>query len=152
MNIHGSYEPRRIASQEVWGVRGWTLKVYGIAYGASAPRHSLIEAAKATAARILPDPPITAARYGVGFLCAHEGRTCDVAFIDWWENEDELHHHMFMAEGDALRPSGAGDFAACSWDLALLSFERDAWVNAILKNPSGPNIGDYLSSCMNQLV
>lgn len=152
MNIQGTYEPRRIAAQGIWRAGGWALKVYGIAYRTETPRHSLIEAAKATAARILPDTPVTASRYGVGFLCAHQGRTCDVAFIDWWENEDELHHHMFVAAGDALRPAMRADLTACSWDLALLAFERDAWVDAILKSPSGPDLERYLAVQMTEVV
>lgn len=152
MNLHGTYEPRRIVSQGIWEGGGWRLKRYGIAYGAEAPRRSLVDAVEVAAEEILPDPPLTGSRYGVGFLCAHQGRTCDVAFVDWWENEDELHHHMFIAEADTLRPATPADLTACSWDLALLAFERDAWVSAILKNPSGPDLERYLATRMNELA
>lgn len=35
--------------------------------------------------------------YGVGFLGVHDGRGADFVFIDWWAEENELHHHLYMA-------------------------------------------------------
>lgn len=152
VDLHGNYEPRRIAFQELWNTRGWTLKVYGIAYEREVPTPSLVDAIKKTAERMLPNPPVTSSRYGVGFICAHQGRTCDVAFVDWWEDEDELHHHMFISDHGSLRPAEGDEFTACSWDLVLLGFERAAWVDAILKNSEGPDLDRYLALRMDDRV
>src|SRR5687767_15279367 len=36
----------------------------------------------------------------VGFLCAHDGRGGCFAFVDWWADENELHHLMYTAVAD----------------------------------------------------
>jgi hypothetical protein len=151
LDLHGPYRPRPIRCQGIWGSGGWRLKVYGIAHGSEVPKPALIEALKATAPDVLPQPAITNRRYGVGFVCAHQGRTADVAFIDWWEDEDELHHRMFISDPGSqgqLRPARADELTACSWDLALIGFERDVWVETVLKNADGPGIDDYLQTRM----
>jgi hypothetical protein len=39
---------------------------------------------------------------------------------------------------------------ACTWDLRVLSFEGDAWVEAVLANPSGPDMEEYLARTLNE--
>ncbi len=152
MKLHGEYRPRPIRCQGLWEHDGWTMKVYGIDYSGGTPRSALVEAAKDRAAALLPVPATTSARYGLGFLCAHQGRTADVAFVSWWEHEDELHHHMFIGEPESragLRPAHADELTACTWDLALIAFERDAWVNLILQATGTPDSSAYLSAQLN---
>jgi hypothetical protein len=55
------YKPRPIRFLELWEESGWRMKVYGIAYNRSLPRHELIEAAKSAARECLPQPAIFAA-------------------------------------------------------------------------------------------
>lgn len=155
MKLHGPYRRRAIRCQGRWDHAGWKMKVYGIAYDDRAPRRTLVEGAKRTAADLLPQPAITSSRYGLGFLCAHQGRTADVAFVDWWEDEDELHHHMFVSEGGSegrLRPARSDELSACSWDLAVIAFERDAWVRTILNGPRIPDPAGYLEARLNDDV
>lgn len=152
MKLHGAYEPRPIRFHGWWEPNGWRLKVYGIAHAADAPDEKLVAAVKSTAEEILPLPAVTDRRYGLGFICAHQGRTSSVAFVDWWENEDELHHKMFIADErdlSELRPAGEGELTACSWDLAVMSFERNAWVRHILQARE-PAAELYLRAHLNQ--
>lgn len=152
MMLRAAYRPRAIRCQGVWQVGGWRMKVYGIAYGGASLRESLVQAAKRQAADVLPQPEITDSRYGVGFLGAHQGRNADVVFIDWWEAEDELHHHMFVFDAGTergLRPARSGELSACCWDLAVISFERDAWVESILRRAGSPDLTAYLATQLN---
>jgi hypothetical protein len=68
-----------------------------IAYRRDSARQELIEAAEAVAADTLPTPAITPTRYGVGFLGIHDGRGAGLVFVDWWENENDLQHHVFLS-------------------------------------------------------
>jgi hypothetical protein len=34
--------------------------------------------------------------------------------------------------------------SACVWDLFVMCFERDAWLDEVLANPGGPNLDGYL--------
>ncbi|MDP9067045.1 MAG: isochorismatase [Actinomycetota bacterium] len=154
IRLHGRYEPRPVRFQEIWEPSGWRIKVYGIAHGAAAPAAKLVAGLKAAAEGVLPEPAVTEARYGVGFVCAHQGRTVSIGFVDWWENEDELHHKMFIADEhdlSRLRPALEDELTACSWDLAVMGFERNAWVRHILQAQE-PDLQAYLNAHLNEDV
>jgi copper chaperone CopZ len=91
------YISRPIAALGTWRHGDWRMKEYTIAYRRDAARPELVEAAEATAADALPTPAITPTRYGVGFLGIHDGRGGNLVFVDWWENENDLHHHVFVS-------------------------------------------------------
>jgi hypothetical protein len=152
IQLHSAYRARRIRFLDLWQHGGWRLKLYGIARDAPSPRDELVRALLQLAPSVLPQPARTASRYGLGFLCAHQGRTGDVAFVDWWEAEDELHHAMFVFAGGALRPAADSELTACIWDLAVIGFERDAWVDAILRKPTGPDPDAYLAARLDREV
>ena len=141
------YRPRPVRFLEEWRQAGWRLKVYGIAYGRELPRAELIETAKRIARARLPQPAVREGRYGVGFLGVHDGRSANFVFVDWWADENELHHHVYTSASDELidlkyrTPTG---LSACVWDLRVQAFERDAWVEEVLKNPNGPDVEAYM--------
>ncbi|HML21399.1 MAG TPA: hypothetical protein PKD09_07125 [Aggregatilinea sp.] len=145
------YAPRPIRLLDPWAYAGWRLKVYGIAYGRALPRPELVEAAQAVAAQRLPQPAVTGDRYGVGFLGVHDGRGAAFVFVDWWQSENELHHHVYVAPTEQptaleyVTPSG---LSACVWDLAVICFERQAWLETVLANPAGPDLDAYLARCL----
>ena len=94
MHLLEEYRPRPIRGSGIWAEDGWRLKCYGIAYNREQPRTALVEAAQQMARERLPRPATGDNRYGVGFVAAHDGRGGCAAFVDWWANEDELHHHL----------------------------------------------------------
>lgn len=145
IGLHGPYRPRRFLPLGVLELDGWRLKSTAITHADRTFSPRFAEAAGAAARAALPHPAVTATRYGLGFLGVHQGRTADVAFVDWWMDEDELHHVMFVTGADGgLRPARPGELTACSWDLALIAFERDAWVRTVLADPAGPDAEAYL--------
>jgi hypothetical protein len=141
------YRPRPVRFLEEWAEGGWRSKVYGIAYGRELPRAALVETAKRIARERLPQPAVGEGRYGVGFLGVHDGRGANFVFVDWWADENELHHHVYTSASDELfrlnytTPTG---LSACVWDLKVQSFERDAWVEEVLTNPNGPDVEGYM--------
>ena len=146
LGLREAYAMRPIRCRGVLEAEGWRLKLYEAAYDRERPRPELVEAAKGLVNR-LPQPPDSDGRYGVGFLCAHDGRGGCYAFVDWWADENELHHLIYTAPADRpaeLEPVGPGDLTACVWDLAIMAFEREAWLDTVLKNPDGPDLDRYL--------
>jgi hypothetical protein len=146
------YRLRRGARLFVQGltrrIDGWRLKLYGIAYRSDRPVQALVDAAVAAAQERLPRPAVSDDRYGVGFVGAHDGRGANFVFVDWWANEDELHHHAWLSskeEPGRLRAIGPDDFTACAWDLAVLGHERAAWVRHVLARAQGPDLDAYLA-------
>jgi hypothetical protein len=155
MHLLEEYRPRPIRGSGIWAEDGWRLKCYGIAYNREQPRAALVEAAQQMARERLPRPATGDNRYGVGFVAAHDGRGGCAAFVDWWANEDELHHHLYLSPLDApeaLVPARDTDFTVCVWDLAVLAFERETWLDAVLKNPDGPDLERYLQTQLNRNV
>jgi hypothetical protein len=147
------YDRRPIRFLELWRESGWTMKVYGIAYGRPRPREQLVEAAKAITLQELDDSAHEQNHYGVGFLSIHDGRDANFVFLDYWADENELHHHVFVSPSE--EPASFEDVTvtgliACAWDIRVLSFERDAWVEAVLANPFGPDPEGYLTRRLNE--
>lgn len=155
IELQGAYKPRPIRFLELWETSGWRLKVYGIAYGRPFPRPELIMPAKRVAHQRLLESASHQKTYGVGFLGVHDGRTANFVFVDWWAEENELHHHAYVSPTDKpemleyVTPTG---LMACVWDLRVLSFERQAWVDAVLKNPDASNLEAYLQSRLEEEV
>src|SRR5687768_10655001 len=105
-----SCERRPIRFLELWRSDDWRMKVYGIAYGRPGPRVELIEAGKKIAQTTLETAAGKTQHYSVGFLGVHDGRTGNFVFIDWWADENELHHHVFISPHD--EPTALFDMTA----------------------------------------
>lgn len=150
-----TYKPRPVRFLELWNPGNWQIKVYGIAYKRPFPAPELIEAAKNAAVSRLAAVPATMRHYNVGFLGVHHGRTANFVFLDWWADENELHNHVYVSPTDNpgrlnyVTPTG---LAACVWDLAVISFERQAWVDTVLCNPNGPDLTAYIDQRLHQEI
>lgn len=149
------WAPRPVRFLELWEHEDWRLKVYGIAYRGDRPGQALVSAAKELAEAHLPRPASTDRRYGVGFLGVHEGRGANLVFVDWWADENELHHLPFVASHErplALVPAGPEGPMACVWDLALVEHERRAWLHAALSGHGTPDLSRYLATRLDGVV
>jgi hypothetical protein len=147
-----SYEPRPIRFLELWQRDAWRLKVYSLAYQMPLARPHVVETSKRVLWDHLRRVAADEAHYHAGFIGINDGRGSIFSFVDFWADENELHHHVFVAPKDRIgqlaytTPTG---LIACVWDMALIAFERQAWVDAVLNNPNGPDIEAYLSTEMN---
>ena len=154
MLLREPYEPRPIRFLEEWTIDDWRLKVYGICYRRTRPRAELVETAERIARECLP-PAREGGNYGVGFVGVHDGRGANFIFVDWWADENELHHHVFAAPAPELKnlpEITATGLTACVWDLRVQCFERAAWLETVLRNPNEDSFEDYLSRRLNEDV
>jgi hypothetical protein len=152
MLLQEPYEPRPIRFLEEWTIDGWRLKVYGICYRRARPRAELIEMAGRVARESLP-PAREGGNYGVGYVGVHDGRGANFIFVDWWADENELHHRVYAAPSDELKDLPeitATGLSVCVWDLRVQCFERGAWLEAVLTNPRGADLEDYLGRRLNE--
>ncbi len=118
-----AYDPRAFRFIEPLTLGDWRMKLYGIAWQRELPRAHLLEAAKRIAAEVLRKAVPN--NYKVGFIGAHDGRKACLVFVDYWGNEDELFHHVFLPRSDdpdTLAPATSSDLSVCVWDLHLQSF------------------------------
>jgi hypothetical protein len=147
LHLDHSYRTRPVRFLELWQWRGWRMKVYGISARAETPPEALVWEAKEIARGRLPQPAVTDDRYGVGYLIVHDGENGDYVLVDWWSNQDIVQHHPYGAPKgrpgtlEYHWPPGAG---FCVWELAVCWFEREAWVETVLKKPQTPDLEAYL--------
>ena len=149
------YQKRSIRFVELWHCDDWRMKLYSITCRDEQPDDKLIGAAKEVAAARLKSVADEVQHYGVGFIGVHEGRTSNFVFIDFWANENELHHHVYVSPLDAptemtyVTPTG---LTACVWDLRVMAFERQAWVDTILNAGGELSLDAYLNARLNEDV
>ena len=141
------YTPRPVRFLRMERVGDWRMKIYGIAMPGQAPRRDLVEESVWKATEVLPKDPRAEGREGVGFVTVHDGSTCAFSMIYWWHGVNELHQRLYVSPLDdpkAMTPIDPQP-AGCVWELEVVDFERRAWLEDVLKNPSGPDIEAYLS-------
>lgn len=138
---------RPVRCVEVFEHAGWRIKLYAIAESDVPVGAAWLGLARALARETLPTDAGAAGRHGAAFVTVHVARMFNQIIVDWWERDNELRHRVFKAAPDAptaFREITASGEAFCVWELAVIGFEREAWVETVLENPSGPDVGDYL--------
>jgi hypothetical protein len=141
-----AYAPRlaEFVGDERFG--DWRCKLYGIADPDKGVRAELLEATRELAGRSLPDTG-----YGASFAIAHDA-AYPIALVYWWQGSNELHQRAFIGETiDALEPVEWTP-AGCVYELAIIEFERRAWIDDVIGNPDGPDVDRYLSRRFGGLV
>ncbi|MEM7117005.1 MAG: isochorismatase [Chloroflexota bacterium] len=158
IRITSPYKKRPIRYLGLAQHNGWRIKLYGIRYhedGAGEfPDAVQVELGKEKVLGELPETAVTDQQYGVGFLIIHQGQQRTWYLLDWWWGEDILKQKLFSAPLDnpAHITPAEPDLMACVWELAVHSFERQAWINTVLNNPDGASLGAYLAQQMNEDV
>jgi hypothetical protein len=145
-----AYEARSFRFLELLSIGDWRMKLYGIAWRRERPREELVEAAKRVAAAELAKVSVN--NYKVGFIGVHEGCNACFVFIDFWGNENELFHRVFLSrtkDRSQLTAATDGDSSVCVWDLHLQAFEREAWIRHVLRKPNAPDFEAYLTERLN---
>jgi hypothetical protein len=85
-------------------------------------------------------------------MILHEGRLARWILVDIWRDWILLNHFLYRAkigssDGFQLVTDGLN---ACTWELRVVAFERDAWVTQMLTRPKGPDLSSYLNSQLNE--
>jgi formylmethanofuran dehydrogenase subunit D len=148
VRLRAPHKPREARFLEYSYTGSWALKVYGIAASGEGPRAALVRSGVQAALGALPDPAATPGVHGLGFVVVHDAADFGFVLVDWWAGENELHQRLFSADLDdpsALRPHPT-DAIACVWELGVLDFERRAWLEHVLANPSGPDVDAYVDA------
>lgn len=129
-----AYAPRSIVPRGARELAGWRMKTYEVNAAPAGANWADYAGGLALAEQILPQPPATAGRVGLGFLIAHPCPTHFYLIVNWWDNQNELFTRVFVTErnpGAGWLPAGER-YSYCVWDLEILWFERNAWIKAML--------------------
>ena len=141
------YVPRPVRTLGLGQPCGYRIKRYAITFGGGPFREADFGDGMRLAFEALPHPAVTTARPGVGFAIAHQGNGADYTVLGWWDNENELPLRVVVrpqTPDGAWRPARDGE-SVCVWDLEVIGFERQAYVETVL---SGGTVEDYLQRTM----
>lgn len=158
LNLKSIYKTRPVRFLNLAENAGWRIKVYGIRYSKDGteetPDPSIVKLAQRAMLAQLPQPAVTDSHYGIGFLIIHQGQHRNWLLLDWWYDQEILKQLLFSSPLDApgdITPAES-DLLACTWELAVHSFERQAWIDTVLNNPAGPDLEAYLQQRLNKDV
>lgn len=144
------YSPRRVLSHGT--VEGaWTAKVYAIlsdrwADDALPPRAAMAAAVRAAMDRL--DAPLD---HDFGFAIFHLADDGIYLLLTRFNNANNLRHRVFSIDlGEEplrLEPLADPHIVACVWELRLMKFEADAWIDHVLRTGLTPeSAGRYLAT------
>ena len=127
------YTPRPVRFGAVAEPAGYRLKQYAIVYAGPFKDGDFADGLRLAFAE-LPTPAVTDERPGVGFVIAHQGNGVDYVVLGWWDRENELPLKVFVrpqTPDGQWRPARGAE-SVCVWDLEVIWFERQAYVETVL--------------------
>jgi hypothetical protein len=148
------YKPRSIRFLGIEKHHVWSIKVYSISHRREYISSDTLEEIKAH----LPQwfeltRTQTESNYAVATMIAHEGREGNFAILSWWTEENMLRLYAYLAKSenpDKYELISDKGIVTCIWEMAVLWFERNAWVKFVLQDPDNPNaINNYIQQHMN---
>lgn len=151
--IQNAYTTRPIRFIEIYQLADWQIKIYSISVKNEFVQTQVIENAKQHLVEWLENANLyPLATYNIATLILHEGREGCFAIINWWIDDNMLQQFVYFAPYDKLH-----DFAlysdkgiiTCVWEMAVLWFERNAWVEHVLKKAKNPDFETYLQAQFN---
>jgi len=129
------YVPRRVKPRPVVSVNGYRLKPYEIYYAEDGKIRLQEPDLKSLISQCLPasDDPLN---HGVGFVMVHFARDGQYLLLSRWYGGNMLKHDLFeikqMADGWQSTSLKSTGIVACVWELQVVTFERQAWVNTAM--------------------
>ena len=154
--MNAEYKKRRIRFLELYAVNSWVFKMYSITSGQS----EVVSEQQVTFVKENPSEWLEKSTqyalttYNVGNVIIHEGKEGCFAIINWRIDENMLRHFVYLATKKQphhfvlYSDNGIVSFV---WEMAVLWFERNAWVNNVLSSGSINDvvINKYLNCQLN---
>lgn len=140
------FHTRPIKFKELLRQAGWQIKLYVVIHPEQTLDWPGFEEGLEYSLNILPQPALTPHRPGLAFVIAHQGRSAYYLVVCWWDRENELCTRIFVrnfGEDASWHQSREGE-SFCVWDMEIMWFEREAYVNAVLNHPDAPDVHGYL--------
>jgi hypothetical protein len=156
MKIKAQYKTRPVRFLELHQLDDWQIKIYSISVKNEVVQSKTVEYAKRNLAEWLSKSEIYPLdTYKTATLILHEGKEGCFAIINWWIDESMMQLFVYLATNekptDFVLYSHNG-IVTCVWEMAVLWFERNAWVKHILMKADNPDLETYLNERLNNNV
>lgn len=150
------YKPRKVEFNRLVTTGGWSVKVYQLTCRSKFESEGVLD----NAILNLPSWLEKSERLGfethrTAFLIVHEGRDGVWTLLNWWIGGEMLRSITFYTDfnqpNEFLRLPKEG-FMTCVWEMAVTIFEREMWIEHVLKKADNPNFTAYLGANLNGKV
>jgi hypothetical protein len=153
MIIKSPYKNRPVRFIELYRYADWQIKIYSISVKSEFVSDDKIQFAK----QCLPGWLSNVSNcpfetYKVATLILHEGKEGNFAIISWWVDENMLQLYAYLATNetpDIYELISDKGTVSCVWEMAVLWFERNAWVRHVLEKAHCPDMNAYLMDHLN---
>jgi len=157
MELSAPYHKRPIRFLNLECVGEWTIKCYSISFKNEYASEKQIQAARDRIPEWLLQAELTRyPHYKIATLIIHEGRDGCFAIISWWTGGNMLQLFAYIADEqvpDQFHLISDKGIVSCVWEMAVLWFERNAWVRKVLMQPESPDaLNQYLQEQLNDEV
>ena len=156
MNDIQNYQSRRVEFERLAIIKDWNIKVYTI----TTHREFESKVALENAIAKLPvwlekSKTLGFETYKSAFLIVHEGKDGVWSLVSWWLGGNMLQSTTFytdFSQPDVFRMLPAEGFMACVWEVPVISFEREMWIEYVLKKAKNPDFNGYLTQYLSREV
>lgn len=163
-----SYGERLVVFEGLHRFDAWTVKLYTIDAHGSVRPSDVVRAALARIPDLLPAgvaggraaPAVVAGApegaagslvHGEAFAIVHAGADAVWLLVHWWTDTCLMHHRMVAASLDDPTAFDIGvpsTLIACSWELAVVQHEREAWVRTVQGRGAAADFVAYRADVM----
>ena len=137
-------------------IDGWNVKVYQITYRLKfESKETLDKAVLNLHTWLEKSKTLDFETYRTAFLIVHEGRDGVWTLLNWWTGGEMLRSITFYTDYSKpkeFRMLPKEGFMACVWEMAVTSFEREMWIEHILKKAGSPDFTAYFEARLNAEV
>ncbi len=151
--IKSQYKTRPVRFIDLYHHDGWVIKLYSISVLNQVVSTSNIEMARKHLSAWLTKADLYPLdNYKIATLILHEGKEGCFAIINWWIDESMLQQFVYLAKKetpDRYEIYSDKGIITCVWEMAILWFERNAWVKHILNQNEKPDWQAYLNQQLN---
>ena len=155
MKTTTTFKTRPICFVEVFNCNNWKIKCYTITYNAEVVSPKIIDTVKLNLGEwLLKSQDYNLPTYNIATLIIHKWRGGYFAIISWWTDENMLQLLVYLATNENpthFKLYSDKGIVSCVWELEILWFERNAWVEEVLqKQLNETNINHYLQITLNK--
>ncbi|MEI9947226.1 MAG: hypothetical protein WDN26_23795 [Chitinophagaceae bacterium] len=153
MIIKNPYKQRPIRFLEIYQHNDWQIKIYSISIHNEFVKKGNIDIVKTYLSEWLQQADnYSLNTYNISTLIIHEYKNGCYAIINWWIDENMLQQFVYLATTDSpsefILYSDKG-IITCVWEMAVLWFERNNWVENVLMKAPNPDLKKYLEQQYN---
>lgn len=139
---------------EIHELDDWKIKIYSISNRNEFVQKEIVALAKSNLTQWLKNIfnyPLET--YKIATLILHEGKEGCFAVINWWIDENMLQNHVYLLKKNNQKRFvnySTKGIMACVWEIEVIWFERNNWVEHVLKKAPTPDYNNYLLQHLNK--